>query len=237
MKRRWARRVYLDLFAGPGLCITRSQPKEVVDGSPIVALKLKDPFTHYIFVDSDSSHIRALQERTKGLAPTSTKHIIYGDCNSDSIINEVLERIPDRSLGLTFVDPFALNIDFRTLQVLVTARRMDILLVFQIAGMKRALQSRTERLNRFFGDQGQWYEVYRSSPPSRLTRSLLDYYKTRLSTLEFIEDYSPSEVAITNRRSLPLYYLVLASKHPRGKDFWQKSIQQSASGLRRLPGF
>lgn len=237
MKFIWKERAYIDLFAGPGLYLVRTRPPQVVDGSPLRALKQDDPFSHYVFVDSDPTHTRALEQRIVGLAEGSSKRVLPGNCNDPAVLSEILRFVPRRALCLTFIDPFAFNIEFNTLRELTKARRTDIILVFQTGGLKRAVDSGTASVDGFFGDRGQWRSVYESALPSSRTRALLDYYRGQLSQLGYLRDYYPSEVPVTNTRSVPLYHLVFASKHRRGKDFWNKSIQQTEDGMRRMAGF
>ena len=234
MKGRWSRRAYLDFFAGPGLCLFQNI---VDDGSPLAALKQEDPFTHYAFVDSDLTHIEALEKRSIGLATGSAKLTLLGNCNDSAILKKVLDFVPEQALCLMFVDPFKWDIDFETIREVTGARRTDIILVFHIGSMKRVIGSGNRSPDRFFGDQGEWYHIYQSVLPSGRTRALLDYFKHRLSTLGYQEGHFPSEVPVLNTKNVPLYYLIFASKHPRGQEFWRKSIQRTVDGGRRLPGF
>jgi len=190
-----------------------------------------------VFVDSDLSHISALEARSQGLAVDSKKLIRCADCNNSELLADILEFIPTQALCLAFIDPFNWNISFSTLQGLTASRRMDLILVFQLGSMKRAMQYSPSSLTEFFGDAGRWIEVYESTSPQKLTRTMLDYLKERLSTLGYLGASFPSEVPVVNTKNVPLYYLVFASKHPRGQDFWQKAIQRTASGARKLPGF
>ena len=50
MSKTWRRRVYVDLFAGPGMCVTRGA-NDFYPGSPLIALQR--PFTDHIYVDLD----------------------------------------------------------------------------------------------------------------------------------------------------------------------------------------
>jgi three-Cys-motif partner protein len=203
----------------------------------MVALSQKYPFTHYIFVDSDINHVSALELRSRGVAPNSLKRILRGDCNDSTVLKEIVQFIPSQALCLAFIDPFNWNIDFDTVRTLATSRRLDIILVFQLGGMKRAMQYNPASLSRFFGDDGKWHEVYTSTPPHSRTSVLLEYYKQRLSTLGYLGQNYPSEVPVVNTKNVLLYYMVFATKHPRGQDFWRKSIQRTANGARKFPGF
>ena len=55
---RW---LYIDAFAGPGIHLSKTT-KEIVEGSPLIALKTSPPFSEYHFIDSDPK--RAQQLRT-----------------------------------------------------------------------------------------------------------------------------------------------------------------------------
>ena len=60
MKNKWANRVYLDLFAGPGRYRVKPTGR-FEDGSPLIALGL--PFTHLFFSDLSAEVTSALQQR------------------------------------------------------------------------------------------------------------------------------------------------------------------------------
>src|SRR2546422_3390578 len=55
MKNRWPRRIYLDLFCGPGHSRVRDTGR-VVLGSPMIALSLPDPFEDRKSTRLNSSH-------------------------------------------------------------------------------------------------------------------------------------------------------------------------------------
>ncbi|MEN8614228.1 three-Cys-motif partner protein TcmP [Dehalogenimonas sp. THU2] len=236
MKSRWPETVYLDLFAGPGLCTVRGTG-ETIQGSPMIALSQMPPFTHYVFVDSDKSHINSLNARSQSINAAGEKLILPGNCNNSEIINKIVNFIPPNALCLAFIDPFTWDIDFKTLRALTGSRRVDIILVFQIGGIKRAIESSTTSLDQFFGDDGKWRKLVANALPNQRTRSLLDHYRHQLSSLGYLGQQYPTEVSVVNTKNVPLYYMVFATKHPRGQDFWQKAIHHSATGTRTLPGF
>ena len=64
MKNRWQVRVYIDLFAGPGMNISRPGATET-DGSPLIALKSQVPFTHCFFNDLNPQFLAALRARAQ----------------------------------------------------------------------------------------------------------------------------------------------------------------------------
>jgi hypothetical protein len=56
---------WVELFAGPGMLRVR-QLNEFKAGSPVEAIAIRDPFDRYVFVDSDTRCVRALDYRVGG---------------------------------------------------------------------------------------------------------------------------------------------------------------------------
>jgi len=76
-------------------------------------------------------------------------------------------------------------------------------------------------LTRFLGND-HWKKVPQHNPRD-FFRGVLDLYKERLDGLGFT--FTSREVLIRNQRNTPLYLLLFASKHERGKEFWEKSLR------------
>ncbi len=128
MKDKWQCRVYVDLFSGAGRAKIKDIRK-IVDGSPLIALGIEDPFDRYIFCEEDATNIDALSKRVKAHYPSLDTHFFHGDAND--CVDEILSLIPQHSsaykvLGFCFVDPFKIdNLKFNTLKRLST-KYMDI---------------------------------------------------------------------------------------------------------------
>jgi len=237
MKKKWPNTAYLDLFSGPGLGSFGANVPEVIDGSPLLALGIPDSFSHYVFVDSDESHIQALEYRTRSLAPSSRKLILRGNCNDPSVLDTIRRFVPTSALCLAFIDPFTWDISFDTIRTLTDSRQVDIILICMVGLMKRAAQYSPTSLDRFFGDNGEWNSLYMAARRRERTRALLDHYANRLKTIGYLGEAYPSEVVVKNTKNVPLYYLVFASRNPKGQDFWRKATQRTTTGMRRMEGF
>ena len=72
-KRGWPHRVYLELFAGPGLCHVRETSLETA-GSPLKVINHE--FTRFIFVDIATPAAQALAKRLAGF-PNADKVEIW----------------------------------------------------------------------------------------------------------------------------------------------------------------
>src|SRR5438270_9670599 len=108
MKGKWGKRVYVELYAGAGFSLIRNSSR-IIMGSPLLALKVKDPFDKYIFCEEDPEKLNALKERVRRIAPAAKVAYVAGNCNRRTA--EILAEIPmdsnnDRVLSLCFADPF-----------------------------------------------------------------------------------------------------------------------------------
>ncbi len=228
MKDIWQTRVYIDLLAGPGICVV--DEKEEILGSPLLALSCETPFTHYYFNDLNKDLIKALQSRVSFCKFAKVEYFSK-DCNS--VIDDLLTKLPDNSLDLCFIDLLNWEIHFNSIQKLTSQRRMDLAITFHIGNIKRAAGNPPKELSDFFPYK-DWYEKYAKARISGKStgRTLLDAYEEGLYNLGYkeIRDY----VLERNDNNVPLYHLIFASKHPRGADFWDKITSRSVAGQLRM---
>lgn len=229
MKDKWSKRTYIDLFAGAGKCLVEATMKEV-DGSPLVALSSKVPFTHYFFNDISVSAIESLQKRT---AHTGVQSIAYFSKDCNAVVDDLLSCLPPGSLDFCFIDPTNWQISFDSIRKLTERRRTDLAITFHVGGMKRVANDPPQELLDFFPDSS-WLEEYRKAREAGTNgvRALLDAYEQGLQELGYVEikDY----ILAKNARQVPLYYLVFASKHRRGGNFWDKVAMRSETGQLRM---
>jgi len=160
MKNMWPRRGYIDLMSGPGRCIDRKTGEEF-DGSPLLALKSAPPFSHAVFVESDSAYASALATRTS--TESSRRTVLTSDCNAPRTITEVRQRIEARMLSLCFVDNLGLNVTFNTISTLVQDRSIDLLFTFQVSDLTRNVD---EAMNSPDGERFDAFLAHRSGGKS-----------------------------------------------------------------------
>ncbi len=226
MGKKWSRGglTYIDLFAGPGRCLIESSGQER-DGSPLIALNYE--FSKYIFVESDRDNLATLRERCRKSPKFPKIEFIEGDCNA------VVRKINPTGLSLAFIDPTGIDIHFNTLDALTRNRQLDLLLNVQFnmdiaRNFERYLRSEeATKLDLFLGGDFDRKQI-------RVPRDAFILYKQRLkeklgySTVEF------KDVVVRNAKNVPMYFLVFASKHPRGLDFWKKITTRDETGQREL---
>jgi three-Cys-motif partner protein len=231
--RKWnGKLAYVDLFSGPGRNLIRGTHEEV-DGSPLVALNCA--FASYVFVDVPDV-LATLKERLKGHPKLPDISLIAGDCNR--VIDEVRAACPPDHLTLAFVDPPGLQSHFETIQRLLHGRRVDLLMTIQVGmGITRNLQqysqSDGEALTSFLGNETWREDVMAGGSASQRGHRIVARYLGQLKMVGY-ETVEDREIPVHNDRNVLLYFMVLASRHPRAHDFWRKATQIQPSGQRLL---
>lgn len=233
MSKKWEGNInYLDLFCGPGKCLLRETGEEA-DGSPLIALKYE--FAKYIFVDIKKENIKTLQERCKSRANFESVEFVEGDCNEK--IESIRKLIPKYSLSIALVDPFGLNFNFSSYQKLTDGRRIDLIINFPLGtAIKRNFTRSTFeklKLDSFLGGE-DWRKPNIHNP----TTHFISYFKNNLERIGYKipkEHKLSGDISIkTTKKKVPLYYLLFASKHLRGTEFWKKITEYDPAGQRSL---
>jgi three-Cys-motif partner protein len=242
MKDKWPKRAYVELFAGPGLGIIRGSG-QIIDGSPLLAVKQAIPFSRYIFIDINTDALTALERRANNVKPTVDMKLIPRDCNSS--IDEIRSVIDSSYLILTFVDPTSMQAKFSTIRDLTQDLRMDLVINFPLQAINRsysyALQGYDKKYDDFFGTTG-WRPILTSLSDIRsIGARLLDLYKSQLRSIGFgqidelsHQDSESGDILVRGPKNIPLYYLVFASKHKVAYKFWNEIQKIRANSQRQL---
>lgn len=228
MKRYPGDRTYVDLFAGPGMCVL-SGAGERVEGSPLIALS--QPFVRYAFVEKDAGDADALRQRVQAHKNGSRAMVICRDCNS--AIDDVRKQMPKGGLTFAFVDPTAWQIRFESVRRLVEERKVDLLITFHVMGMRRNADREMKIIDEFFGTR-DWRPFV--GPQHLAAGDLLDVYRRQLQGIGYVFDARAPAVLVNNSKGAPIYYLLFASKDAKGYDFWRKIVAEEETGQRRLLG-
>ena len=235
MKNQFDRRVYIDLFSGPGRSIVEDNLEEL-DGSPLIAVNARSPFTELHFNDVSPTVTEALKAR---LGDRANVHISNLDCNAAALKAREILFSPEHGrssvLGLAFIDPTAFQIGFGALSKLTAGRRIDVLMTVMTGYMKRFIDrpSYEQPLDRYFGSP-HWRDLVdqKAAGEAITSRALLDHYENRLRELEYV--CFVDDIRIVNSRESTIYHMVFASKHERGCEFFRKSSKKSSAGQMKL---
>lgn len=245
MRDKWARRNFIDLFAGPGKC--RVENGTVFLGSPLLSVTTKYPFTGYYFVDLDPNYLEALRIRSSASPVVSAIQFIQDDSNR--AVHQIIAEInnADRaargsSLNLAFLDPEGLELEWGTIESLASVKKMDLIIHYPVMGLKRMIQLASQRENHqidlFYGDR-EWRAIYeKAQDASVVERELLDHYKRKLEGLGYVDvrqaDNLVGDPAMKNTRQGLLYRLLFASKDRLGDKLWKEVTKRDVHGQRRL---
>ncbi len=167
---------YIDAFAGSGrvpLKKSATGPTEI-DGSAIRALRLPHPFESYIFIDANKENLRKLKERVDNEFSQRNVFYLHGDANQilqEFCANQKFWR-PERR-AVIFLDPFALNVEWKTLEAISKTKKADLWYLFSIGAVLRLLPRRElpvdpkwrEKLTKILGTENWQHDLY--EPPAQ----------------------------------------------------------------------
>lgn len=233
MKNKWPERHYVNLFAGAGLARVREQG-EILVGSPLIAARVRDPFTKLHLCEADARKFDALGQRIEHEKLPSPPQLVHGDANQ--CIDQIVNDIPrSGALTLVFADPYGLHFDFETVRMLAD-RRCDLIVL--LADNMDALRNwatyyrdnPNSNLDRFMGEPG-WRGMLEDSPTDKQASALRDRYCDRLKSVGF-EHFGWERVL--NDRNRDIYTLLYASRSPVGLKFWERASAIDEGGQRSL---
>jgi three-Cys-motif partner protein len=179
---------YIDAFAGTGSRdverevggILEGVPirivKETLEGSARRALAVNPPFDHLIFIEKSETRCAALRE-LKDEYPSRDINVITGEANQ--VLRNLVRQQPwvrkdkGNSRGVVFLDPYALHVEWETLQALASTLVFDVWYLFPIRDTIRQLAYDFEgigpkepMLDRLLGQE--WRELYSIAPETEL---------------------------------------------------------------------
>jgi three-Cys-motif partner protein len=217
--------LYIDAFAGPGVHLSRTTG-DIVDGSPLIALKTTPPFSEYHFIDSDPRRA----EQLRHIAGDRADVKIYSeDCN-----NILLERVfprakyEDYRRALCLLDPYNINLRWEVIEKAGHMGSVDLFLNFMIMDINRnvlrlnpdkAIQSKIDQLTRLWGDQTWFDAAYDSSgnlfgDPEKVSNERFELsWRERLKKkagFKFVSEPMP----MRTKTNSVIYYLYFASQKP-----------------------
>jgi three-Cys-motif partner protein len=234
MKNKWGNLVYIDLFSGAGHAKIK-QTGKIIKTSPLIALNLKNKFTHYIFSELDKEKHIALKTRIKKHNPDASYHVFNYDSNEK--IDEIRAIIPSYAitkkgtLSFCFLDPFSLNLHFKTVVKLAeNNNKVDflILLALQMDARRNVdyyLNEENNKIELFLDDKNWRNKFEKKYIKKDFMRFLADEYDNKMMNLGYQKP--PTKHEIKTENNLSLYYLAFYSKHPLGNDFYKKIKESS----------
>ncbi|MFU1980892.1 three-Cys-motif partner protein TcmP [Bordetella hinzii] len=196
-------RIYIDAFAGTGRCdVNVDGERHSIEGSALRALSTSPSFNKFVFIERDAVKIAALNDLKNKHLDKSTE-IIQGDANASLRSLCAAYQWKD-SRAVLFLDPYGMDVEWATLEVIAKTEAIDVWYLFPYAGLYRQAaknsdaldDSKVAALNRIlgtdewrksfyepkrqavlFGDRSEGEERYVEHP------QMLEYVSTRLKGL------------------------------------------------------
>ncbi|MCE2405700.1 MAG: three-Cys-motif partner protein TcmP [Dehalococcoidia bacterium] len=227
--------VYIDAFAGTGGISIRSADDDAqsfIDGSAKLAIEIDaKPFDKLIFVEKDTRRYNRLAT-LRSENPNRDITTINSDANS--FLSSLQEdwRI---WRGVLFLDPFATEVEWGTIEKIANLNALDTWILFPISAITRMLprsknpddisDAWANRLTRIFGDES-WRGLYRASPQQSLfgdesyqrdpgTEGISSIYRVKLRSL-FGTRVMETSRTLMNSKNSPLFEFVFCAGHPSG---------------------
>jgi three-Cys-motif partner protein len=223
---RW---LYIDAYAGPGVHLSRATG-EMVEGSPLIALKTTPPFSEYHFIDSEER--RAAQLR-KLAGDRKDVFIHCGDCNK-ILLKEVFPRAKYENYrrALCLLDPYNINLTWEVIESAGKTGSVEVFLNLMIMDINRnamrknpdkSIESKIAQLTRLWGD-GSWKDAgYDTTgnlfgePEKVSNATFAEAFRERLQKKAGFK-YVPKPMPMKTKNNSIIYYLYFASQKPVAAD-------------------
>ena len=227
--------IYVDGFAGAGSYLESGYYSEDYlefrRGSPLIALEIDDKgFDRLIFIDKDAVAAEALLN-LKTEHPGRQIEVLQGDANIK--VPEFCHSMADSDRAVAFLDPFATQLSWPTVQAIAGTKKIDCWILFPLMAVNRMMptdkeppEPLAEELDRIFGGREHWQESYQDSPQLSLfgceqrrqrtegMDQIADRYRERLRMV--FHSVAPTKRTLTNSKNVPLFELCFAAGNAKG---------------------
>lgn len=219
---------YVEFYSGPGRLLDVSTGKEQ-PGSPLEALAVRKPFTHYVFADFSQDCFDALTARVGARADVD---ILRGDANDVPHLQRVGEILNPRALVIAYLDPARpQDLHWATVEYLSTHFGfIDLIINLPLNSLMRAILGAYHGGGQGPGVAGCFLnhaapvELIQPNPDRPSTGATIEairrHYDAQLIGLGFKK---PARRTVNFPADNPYYDIVLASRHERGLELWNKT--------------
>ena len=207
---------------------------EFLEGSALRALKVSNEATHgfdrFVFIEASRMAKEKLAQRALVEWPAQAAKIqLLKDDANDAIVDYVKNTNWSKTRALVFLDPFGLQVRWRTIEELAQTRACDVWYLFPIGGVIRMLPSSGQmdpmwevKLDTLFGTT-DWREAFYADniqgdlfgDASRIKNAnetkILSYIKDRMrSVFAGISDFA----ILRNSMGYPMFALLMGVTNP-----------------------
>jgi three-Cys-motif partner protein len=192
-KQIWAKTVYIDAFSGSGAVMLRGATAPT-DGSALQALGLEQPFSEYHLIEKSKKAVKRLREQAERRYPDRMDRVTFHTGDVNDVLPGLLRKLTSKHRAVLFIDPYGMQLEWRTLQAIAKCQRVDLwLLVPTGMGLQRLATKNRERMrpsweakiDAFLGYKGWRDKFYEPSRQANLFGNPPDMVK--VATLQMID--------------------------------------------------
>jgi len=128
----YLKKYYIDGFSGAGAHISK-RTGELIDGSPVRALRVQPPFDGFYFIDMNPQKTSYLQKLCEGRSDVQ----IHTADSTAYLTQELLPQIQFRNFNraLCLLDPYGLHMDWEVMRLAGQSQAVDMFLNFPVMDM------------------------------------------------------------------------------------------------------
>lgn len=231
LKEKYFKLMYIDAFAGTGYVEFQDEhAKYRIDGSATRAIGIK-AFEKLIFIEKDQNRCYEL-EKLKQAHSDRNVQIENFDAN-DYLKN--LRQDWKKWRGVLFLDPFATEVQWSTIEIIATFNALDTWILFPTSAVARMLPTSkmpdnvsrrwADRLTNVFGDES-WRDLYQPSPQMNFldtnehvreegVKELIKIYKRNLKPI-FQDRFLSKSRTLRNSKNSALFEFLFCVGNPSG---------------------
>ena len=227
--------MYVDAFAGTGDIsppLADDDARAFIDGSARLAIDIDNrPFDRLIFVEKDTQRYNQLVT----LRQENTDRDIRTENADANVFLSNLQENWRTWRGVLFLDPFATQVEWATIEKIAGFNALDTWILFPISAIARMLpvsknpddisEAWADRLTKIFGDES-WRGLYHVSPQLSLfgdqahqrdpgTDGISKIYKDKLKGL-FGQRFMETSKTFMNSKNSPLFEFVFCVGNENG---------------------
>ena len=253
LKNQSFRLWYVDAFAGTGYVNLESgnvtqgrlsiseegldiETVDVLKGSARLAIEVDDrPFDEFIFIEQNFEYAielsnlrREFSGRSIRIVPDDANKFLPGWCAEK---NRLLGTPWHGERSVIFLDPFATEVDWQTVQKIAETKSVDLWILFPLSALSRILpryrepdQTNAAIADRVFGGPEWREELYRAYRQANLfgeeetqsirddQQAIVDFYLRKLK--DIFPAVAPNPKWFRNSRESPLFAFMFAAANP-----------------------
>lgn len=233
--KKLPKKYYIDAFAGMGKCILDKTGK-IIDGSVLIALKNKNSFNGYLFIEKDKKIYEELEKNIKeeNINKERLENVKIKNEDSNDFLLNLYKRISENDGYLILLDPEGPELFWNTISHLSKINKADLLILYPYdMSLVRLAKNYPEMIDKFYGSH-EWSNIYEQRKNAAdANKKLLEFYINNLKKLGFYYT-AYRQIRRGIRSGKPLYHLILATRSLVGVKIMADIFNKELDGQKKL---